>query len=112
VANIPSNCACAKTVNVPVQVCVKFRGRTFNGVINAVPEGPAPGGRQGPRHTGSGYMDTAAGLSSVMSSVRSGYVMFLYYVLVCSGLSSVMSLQCTHDFMQCNKMQYRMEMVM
>ncbi len=64
-ANIPSICACAKTVNVPVQVCVKFRGRTFNGVINAVPEGAAPGGRQGPRHTGSGYMDTAAGLSSV-----------------------------------------------
>ena len=65
-------------MEVPAQVCVKFRGRTYNGVINAVPEGPAPGGRQGPRHTGSGYMDTAAGLSSVMS----GYHMFCY-VQVC-----------------------------
>lgn len=52
-----------------MQVCVKFRGRTYNGVINAVPEGPAPGGRQGPRHTGSGYMDTAAGLSSVRHDI-------------------------------------------
>ncbi|KAL0049732.1 hypothetical protein WJX82_008757 [Trebouxia sp. C0006] len=56
-----------------LQVCVKFRGRTFNGVINAVPEGAAPGGRQGPRHTGSGYMDTAAGESETFSpKIRRG----------------------------------------
>lgn len=41
---------------------MKFRGRTYNGVINALPEGLGSGGQQGPRHMGSGYMDAAAGL--------------------------------------------------
>ena len=43
---------------------MKFRGRTYNGVINALPEGAAPTGRQGPRHAGPSYMDAAAGILS------------------------------------------------
>ena len=46
-----------------MQVSVKFRGRTFKGVVNAEPEELAPtAARHSFRHLNSGFVDAAAGM--------------------------------------------------
>lgn len=45
-----------------VQVSMKWGGRIYNGVINALPDQPTATGRPAVRHTAAGYNDAAAGI--------------------------------------------------
>lgn len=46
-----------------LKVSMKWGGRIYNGVINALPDQPTTTGRPAVRHTAAAYNDAAAGMT-------------------------------------------------
>ena len=66
-----------------VQISLKWGGRVYNGVINAIPEQHAATGRQHPRHTGSGFIDAAPGSTCTYLLTDFLTVLLTYCLTIC-----------------------------